>query len=114
MRRKSPEARLEEDMKSLYFIMVIMGSVSISGERILPHVARIGGGFETSIRLTNNTPVNQQVILTGYRQSGSSLGSRTITLSAGEHSFELAENLFSSDISHIIISGNDLVAASLE
>ncbi len=48
--------------------------------KILPHISKVGGQFETEHLLTNGCPVAQDIVLTGYRENGNELATHEQTL----------------------------------
>jgi hypothetical protein len=91
-------------------IFLFLAATGFSGDRWVPHIARVGGDFKNEIRVTNAGSERETFTLAAYTETGGSLGQQSFTLSARE-SIYLAENHFGDNISHLRLSGSPAVSA---
>ncbi len=84
-------------------------------ERWIPHITRVGGGFETDVLLLNTGNSTELATITGYQNNGSIVFAQNVPLMAGElRRVPAADFFMGQDVSHIasLASGKVLVSAA--
>lgn len=83
-------------------------------DRILPHITRPDGGFETVVDLINPYNSEKGYLIHGFREDGTFLGSNTGSLPAGGRQSLAPEALFNDpDLSHLTLSEITPIRAAL-
>ena len=96
-------------------MITVFVALWLSGEsiRILGHITRPDGGFQTQIILTNPTTVGATATLEGYSLQGNLISSVTLSLGAQQARFDDAARLFGSqDVSHVRVTGDSKLVVS--
>ncbi|CAM2065672.1 Cytochrome c domain-containing protein [Sulfidibacter corallicola] len=88
--------------------LLFLGSFAVAQTRMVPHLTRTDGGFDTQVFFTNGTDREAYVLLEAYTEAGESLATVRQTVPAKTTVSQEAQALFGGEraVSHFFIQGD--------
>lgn len=101
-------------MRLLISLFLMVGTLAIAQTRIIPHVTRVDGGFESRIILANLGETEGNIKLVAFDEEGEPLAQISETVGPNETLYRGVEELFKvANVSHFTIEGDSFVSVSI-